>query len=373
MRTRRYRNIVLAVALATIASAAAAQSSVTLYGTVDAGVLYQNRSVTGQGQQVQLATGGVNPSVWGLKGTEDLGGGMAATFALESYFASNNGTLMTSPGYQTQIFRRQSNVGLTTPYGTLTLGKMYSPAILAAIVTEPREFAENLSNLYTWAYNQLAAPGNALGAGTNPGNDVGVFIGNALQYSNTLGPVWFGAAYSFGGVPGSMRKGNEISLGVTYTGPVIASAAYQQVADSVSGENVSRLWSVGVAKSYGPVTGKLNYFDVIDRAIDGGDISHVTSISPGVTYQWSASNVAGLAGYYNRYRGGHNSTTRSLVLSNDFSLSKRTMLYAQVAYVDAGAVGTIDPLESLKTSIVAGGTEPGANTVLVNVGIVHHF
>ncbi|WP_287197667.1 hypothetical protein [Paraburkholderia sp.] len=49
------------------------------------------------------------------------------------------------------------------------------------------------------------------------------------------------------------------------------------------------------------------------------------------------------------------------------------MVYAQVAYVDAGAVGATDPLESLKTSIVAGGTAPGEKTVLVNVGIAHHF
>ncbi|MFX1765970.1 porin [Paraburkholderia sp. A1RI-2L] len=373
MHIRHYRRITLAVALATMASAAAAQSSVTLYGTIDAGLLYQNRAATGQGSQVQLATGGIDPSVWGLKGNEDLGGGMAATFDLESHFASNNGALMMGPGYQSEIFRRQANVGLTTPYGSLTLGRMYSPSILAAITTEPRAFAENLSNLYTWAYNQLAAPGNALGAGTNPGNDVGVFIGNALQYANTLGPVWLGAAWSFGGVAGSLHKGSEISLGATYTGPFTASAAYQQVADSVTGENVSRLWSVGVAKSFGPVTGKLNYFDVIDRSIYGPDISHVSSISPGISYQWSAANTAELAAYYNTYRASHNSTTRSLVLSDDYALSKRTVVYAQVAYVDAGAVGAADPLESLKTSIVAGGTAPGEKSVLVNVGIAHHF
>lgn len=373
MHTRQYRQITLAVALATLAGTAAAQSSVTLYGIIDAGVLYQNHAANGQGSQVQLATGGTNPSVWGLKGNEDLGAGYAATFNLESHFASNSGALIMGPGYESQIFRRQANVGLTTPYGSLTLGRMYSPSLLAAITTEPRAFAENLSNLYTWAYNQLSAPGNALGAGTNPGNDVGVFIGNAVQYSNTLGPVWLGAAWSFGGVAGSLHKGSEISLGATYTGPVTASAAFQQVADSVTGENVSRLWSVGLAKSFGPVTGKLNYFDVIDRALDGGDVSHVTSISPGVSYQWNAANTTGLAGYYNRYRGSHNSTTRSLVLSNDYAVSKRTVLYAQLAYVDAGYVGTADPLESLKTSIVNGGTAPGEKTVLVNVGISHHF
>lgn len=373
MQKQHFQKTLLAAILGGAAGVASAQSSVTLYGTVDAGVLYQNRAATGSGSQVQLASGGIAPSIWGFTGAEDVGGGTKVLFNLEGHFSSNNGTMTSGPGFSSEIFRRQANVGVSTHWGTVTLGRMYSPSLLAAITTEPRGFAENLSNLYTWAYNQLAAPGNAEGAGTSPDNDVGVFIGNAVQYANTLGPVWVGAAYSFGGVAGSLKKGSEVSLGVTYTGPVTASAAYQQIADSVTGENVSRLWSFGLAGSYGPVTAKLNYLGVIDRSINGPDISNVSSISPGVSYQWNFANTLGLAGYYNTYSGAHRSTTRSLVLSNNYSLSKRTTLYAQVAYVDAGAVGTIDPLEGLKTSIVAGGTASGAKTVLANVGIMHHF
>ncbi|TAM05264.1 MAG: porin [Paraburkholderia sp.] len=373
MKNRHFRKTFLLVVLGGASGVASAQSSVTLYGTIDAGVLYQNRAATGSGSQVQLATGGIAPSIWGFRGVEDLGGGMKAIFNLEGHFSSNNGTLTSGPGFTSEIFRRQANIGLSTHWGTVTLGRMYSPSLLAAISTEPRGFAENLSNLYTWAYNQLPAPGNAEGAGTNPGNDVGVFIGNAVQYSNTLGPVWVGGAWSFGGVPGSLKNGSEMSLGATYTGPFTASAAYQSIADSVTGENVSRLWNFGVAMSYGPLTGKLNYLGVIDRSVFGPDISNVRSISPGIDYRWNYANTLTLAGYYNTYSGAHRSITRSLVLSNNFSLSKRTTLYAQVAYVDAGVVGTADPLEGLKTSIVSGGTAAGAKTVLANVGIMHHF
>ena len=107
---------------------------------------------------------------------------------------------------------------------------------LGTIGTEPRGFKEQFSNLYGWAYNQLAAPGNALGAGTNPGNDVGVFTGNTVQYANNFGPVWLGVAYSLGEAAGSFRKGNELSVGATYTGPVTVGLGYQQIADSGSGE-----------------------------------------------------------------------------------------------------------------------------------------
>ena len=61
------------------------------------------------------------------------------------------------------------------------------------------------------------------------------------------------------------------------------------------------------------------------------------------------------------------------MLSNDYAFSKRTTLYAQLVYVNASAVGAADPLEGLKTSIVAGGTAPGAKTVLAGVGLKHSF
>ncbi|MBU6489806.1 MAG: porin [Burkholderiales bacterium] len=373
MQNQYCRKSVLAIMLGCAAGAAAAQSSVTLYGVIDAGLLYTNHAATGSGSQVQLATGGISPSIWGFRGVEDLGGGMKAIFDLEGHFSSNSGTMTSGPGFSSEIFRRQANVGLSTAWGTLTLGRQYSPSLLAALTTDPRGMKENLSGLYPWAYTQLAAPGDAMGAGTSPSNDVGVFIGNAVQYSNTLGPVWMAAAYSFGGVAGSLKRGNEISLGATYTGPLTVSATYQSIADSVTGANISQLWSAGIAVPYGPVTGKFNYVDVIDRAVNGSDISTVRSFGAGIDYRWSSANTATLAGYYNAYRGAHNSAAKALVLSNDYSPSKRTTLYGQLAYIDAGAVGTVDPLEGLKTSILAGGTATAARTVVANVGIKHSF
>lgn len=373
MEKRIYRASILFATLACAAGAVEAQSSVTIYGTIDDGLLYQSRATTGTGSQFQIKTGGIHPSIWGFRGKEDLGGGMAATFNLEGHFSSNDGTMTVGPGFQSQIFRRQANVGLSTPYGTVTVGQQYAPALLAALATEPRGMKENFSNLYSWAYTQLSAPGDAVGAGSNAANDVGVFIANALQYSNTLGPVWLGAAYSFGGMAGTLKNGSEISLGATYAGPFTLSAAYQQTADSTSGAILSQLWSLGAAMPVGPVTVRFNYFGVIDRASSGPDISNVRALGAGLDYQWNPANLLTLAAYYDAYQGAHHSATKSLVLSNDYSLSKRTVVYAQLAYVDAGSAGSVDPLESLKTSIVAGGTAPGATTFLANVGIRHNF
>ncbi len=363
----------IATALGCAAGGAVAQSSVTIYGTVDAGLQYQNRSAAG-GSITEMHSGGISPSIWGLKGSEDLGSGLKANFNLEGHFSSDTGTLTTGPGFSSELFRRQANVGLSGNWGAITLGRQYSPALIGTIGTEARGFKEQFSNLYGWAYNQLPAPGNAMGAGTNPGNDVGVFIGNALQYSNNFGPVWLGVAYSFGETAGSFKRGNELSLGATYTGPVTVGLGYQSTADSGTGEILSRLWSAGVAVPFDAFTGRVNYIGVTNNAPTGQRVSDVKSIGVGLDYKWGPANTATLAGYYSKYESSaHDSSTKSIVLSNDYAFSKRTTLYAQLVYVNAGAVGTADPLESLKTSIVAGGTAPGAKTVLAGVGLKHSF
>jgi len=374
MQNQRLRHYALAATLGCAASGAIAQSSVTIYGTVDAGLQYRNHSADNAGSLTEIHSGGISPSIWGLRGVEDLGNGLKATFNLEGHYSSDTGTLTTGPGFSSELFRRQANVGLSGDWGAITLGRQYSPALLGTIGTEPRGFKEQFSNLYGWAYNQLAAPGNALGAGTNPGNDVGVFTGNTVQYSNAFGPVWLGVAYSLGEAAGSFKKGNELSVGATYTGPVVVALGYQSTADSGSGETLSRLWDAGIAVPFGAFTGRLNYMDVTNNAPSGARVSDMKSIGVGLDYKWSPANTATLAGYYSKYESSaHNSSTKSIVLSNDYAFSKRTTLYAQLVYVNAGAVGTTDPLEGLKTSIVAGGTAPGAKTMLAGVGRKHAF
>ncbi|WOD14663.1 porin [Paraburkholderia kirstenboschensis] len=106
-----------------------AQSSVTLYGTIDTSMVYANNARTGTGQgasQFMLASGSLSTSRWGLRGNEDLGGGLHAMFDLENGFTVNNGALKNSTAAQTDLFGRQAWVGLSSSqYGTLTLGRQY--------------------------------------------------------------------------------------------------------------------------------------------------------------------------------------------------------------------------------------------------------
>ncbi len=350
------KRLIAAAALTLVASLAAAQSSVTVYGTVDLGLLTQNHATN----KTQVYNGGISPSIWGFRGSEDLGGGLKAHFNLEGHIAADTGAAggnaTTGAG---ALFRRQSNVGLSSAdWGTFTLGNQYSPAILAFAATDPRGLRENFSGLYPWAYNS-----GVLTTGGNQNNDVGVFLQNAISYSNKLGPVGVAGGYSV-----SETKGAVYSLGATYAGPVSLSAAYQATNKPNTSERLSSIYTLGAGYTLGDFTGKLNYLRGVNKdATTLADVSKVGVLGAGLDWKTSANNTAGVAAYFSKDKSNSADKTTTLILSDEYAISKRTTLYGTLAFANAKAGAT------LLTSVVAGGTMANANTHLLNAGIKHSF
>ena len=118
-----------------------AQSSVTLYGIIDTGVEYVTNVGAQKSSSVHMPSLTASlPSLWGLRGKEDLGGGLSAVFVLESGFAPAQGTLNQGG----RLFGRQAYVGLAGRWGTLTLGRQYSQifwAVLTGDTLAPNIFA----------------------------------------------------------------------------------------------------------------------------------------------------------------------------------------------------------------------------------------
>jgi predicted porin len=116
-------------ALGLVALGAHAQSSVTLYGVVDTGIGYQSSSAAlgsnaGGRSQIKMVQGVWAGNRFGLKGSEDLGGGTKAIFQLEEGYNSTNG----AENNAGLMFSRQAYVGVTnSTYGTLTAGRQYTP------------------------------------------------------------------------------------------------------------------------------------------------------------------------------------------------------------------------------------------------------
>jgi predicted porin len=117
----KQQTLALAV-LAALASAAGAQSNVTLYGRVNTSI--ESQKTTGVERTTVLQN---NSSRWGIRGVEDLGGGMKAFLQLESGFASDTGRLSNDGG----IFNREAFAGVTTGFGTLRAGRITSPVYFA--------------------------------------------------------------------------------------------------------------------------------------------------------------------------------------------------------------------------------------------------
>jgi predicted porin len=115
------KTILAAAALGSFSIVAQAQSSVTLYGLLDAGITYANKVATSTGHDslVKYGDGVASGSRWGLRGTEDLGGGLKAIFVLESGFSTGDGT----SGQGGALFGRQAFVGLAKDgIGSVTFG-----------------------------------------------------------------------------------------------------------------------------------------------------------------------------------------------------------------------------------------------------------
>jgi predicted porin len=113
--------IISAIALGIVAGAANAQSSVAVYGVADAGIVLERGGAGGN--ITRLTSGEASGSRLGIKGKEDLGGGLVATFVLENGYKIDTG----AAGQGGQLFGREASVGLGGSAGKISLGRQYSP------------------------------------------------------------------------------------------------------------------------------------------------------------------------------------------------------------------------------------------------------
>lgn len=151
-------------------------SMVTLYGSIDEGVQYLNNATTGKTTSDAFKVGaGMAASYFGLRGAENLGGGVQTIWELQGGFTANDG----SSSQGGRLFGRQAYVGLDGPYGRLTFGRQYTM----------RFFAFSAINPYGDGAQGLTTLDNGI---ANPRAD------NSISYRGHLGGFEAGLNYSFG-------------------------------------------------------------------------------------------------------------------------------------------------------------------------------
>ncbi|MGV2293509.1 porin [Trinickia sp. YCB016] len=344
--------IISAAVLSIFAATAHAQSSVTLYGLIDAGIVYTNNQGGSSAWQEQSSM--LSNEVWGLRGSEDLGGGMSAIFRLENGFNLQNGQTT----YSHTMFGRQAYVGLQSDkFGTLTLGRQYD-----AVVDELG--AISLAN---------NGDGNNLAAHPfdNDNIDDSFYINNSAKYvSPTYNGLQAEAQYGFSNAAGGFSNNRAYSVGATYSnGPINLAAAYLQLNNGgltssgalTSNDFVSfpaarqRVMGAGGNYTYGPaVVGLLWTHTLFDNTQPGANSViaqpfnslHFDNYEVNVHYAVTPS--ISLAGAYTFTQGSFSSSTGSadpkwhqVTLMADYSFSKRTDVYLEGVYQHAyGADGT---------------------------------
>ncbi|WP_168789830.1 porin [Paraburkholderia aromaticivorans] len=197
----------------TAAMPAFAQSSVTLYGLVDEGIDYAS-NIAGHAQW-KMSSGDAQGSRWGLKGTEDLGGGVSAIFRLENGFDVNSGRLMQGG----REFGRQAFVGVaSTSAGTLTFGRQYDSMV---------QFVAPLTANGSWGGFLFEHPYD------NDNTDNSFRVNNAVQYTSpSMGGFQFGGTYGFSNSAGQFATNRAASVGANWSqGGLTIGAAYLAVDD----------------------------------------------------------------------------------------------------------------------------------------------
>ncbi|VWB43050.1 porin [Burkholderia lata] len=337
----------LSLSLLGVAGVAHAQSNVALYGVIDTSITYVHGN-SGTGNNLwQMGSGNLSGSRWGMKGSEDLGGGLKTVFQLESGFNSGTGRL----GQGGRMFGRQAFVGLqSSQYGTVTLGRQYDPIVdLVQGVTGDNYFG-----------GIFATPGDV------DNNDNSLRVSNTVKYTSpVLSGLQVEAMYGFGGVAGSTGSGLTYAIAAAYNNGPLGIAGGYFYTNNVNGAARATGWSgssdsifdgpinsgylsaksIGIAQvagqyAIGPVTLGVGYSNAQYRR-DGDSLAgfaNTQKYNTGrafVTYQASAPLLLGVGYAYTKASGNVDAKYHQVSLGADYSLSKRTDLYLIGAYQHA--------------------------------------
>lgn len=370
MNLKMHYGTALAATALVVGLQAQAQTSVTVYGIVDAAATLGNAG--GSARNEKRLDSGVGPGTrLGFRGTEDLGGGMRALFNIEMGFDSGTGALQQGG----LAWGRQAYVGLAGANWSLTMGRQYSPNLLAVYVSDA------LSQVY-WGSSSafaLGVQGGSAAAGSGCQGTTSR-VNNSVLGTYKVGAVT-GRLMVGAGDENSSGTGRFINPSLTYSdGPLIVSAGAgrlrQCVADIPAGAapawqsegNVGAAFNFQVAK----VFAGYNFWDPSEanRTISATTNLKQSAAWVGVVVPVGTANVMAQVARLKQSQRGGDATGTSVAVVYEYGLSKRTKVYANAAKVlnDGRArFGLVAATASQSASAV------GADPRVFSVGMTHSF
>jgi len=319
-------------ALALVASTAALADGVTVYGNLEGGFVKGNNMST-----AFSGAGEWNASVFGMKGSEDLGGGLKASFNLEGGIDTNTGG--TNNGGPSTLFNRAAWLAVGGEAGTLKLGNQLSPFILSYVTS------------LGLAGNNFLVPvcvnANACDADVTNTSTGGFFIPNATSYSVTVNGVSAQILHA---------TANANDTGKLTAGNVSFNVGSAYVTAAMSERNMEyRNYLVGATLPIGDIKLAANYIDHSDKS---GANANSSTVTVGASYALTGATTVGLNYSKTSVADAVDPTLTNLSLMH--ALSKRTTAYA---YYNKGTNGS---------AVSYQGSTTGA-TSAIGFGVAHAF
>ncbi|RGE42717.1 porin [Comamonas testosteroni] len=345
----------IALAVLAASGAAMAQSSVTLFGIADTGVSYVDNA-SGNSSKYGVHSSGNATSRLGLRGTEDLGGGLKAGFWLEGELFGDDGN---ASGFN---FKRESTVRLSGNFGEVRLGRETTPTFRAGL-----------------KYDLFGATGIGQNMGYSDWAGTGIADGNTIRKDNMLSyssPNFNGfsgnISYAFDEKKyGDTKAGRYVGGNVGYdNGPLSVTAAYGELL--LGSKDKRNEMSIGASYNFG-VAKVVGLAQQVKYKWDGAGSDKYNNYLLGV-----AAPVGGVGEVKLQYalydQKANDAKAHQISLGYVHNLSKRTAVYGTVAYLK-NKEGSAMALNAKGVSNTVGLKDSGAarNQTGVQVGIRHAF
>jgi predicted porin len=334
------KSLLALAVLTAVTGAASAQSSVTLYGKVDLGLVLDSGSASGK--SVRISSGVTGGSRIGFKGVEDLGGGMKAAFQLETGYCADSAA--GAPNFCTgsnQFMGRQAHGDLTGAFGAISAGRQYSLGFNNLSTIDP------FGTGFAGQVNNIVDPS-------------GIRLNNSATYSTpNIGGFTASAEIAFGEQTGNWQANRETGAGLTYaSGPAYVGFTFYDVGNAAGNGAARKNYLLGGTYDFGVVK-----VHALAQKSTGPTSLDVLDLMAGVTVPVAGGSV--MASYiHHNDRTGADKDANQLGIGYLYPLSKRTAVYT--------AFGRIQNQHGAAFT-VGNATETGTGTKAFNLGVVHNF
>ncbi|PVX85894.1 porin [Paraburkholderia unamae] len=343
----------ICLALIFVSGGAYAQSSVTLWGRLDAGVQYLTGVAAANGSRSNLFSmdsGDAGASAWGMTGVEDIGNGYKINFKLLDYILVTNG-MSSNPFWQ------NAYVGMSGPFGSFRMGR--DDGIIKDGTADYDPFYQQHIGM------------ESLVRGANWPN----FSNTFSYYSPSFAGFDVGFQYSLSGVPGQFNSGRTSGVQLTYRlGAFSTRAVYQEVRDA-NGQfsdlfTAQKQFFVGAGFTGSIFKFQAAYTYMAAPQAPASSPRYADYAWGGVTYNALGPLKVILGGAWLHQRNGHGNATL-VEIAPTYNLSKRTYLYAAAGYVFNGKNTNFSPVEQPEGSPM--NPALGHNQFGLFSGIMHYF